>query len=381
MLTGGVGSPTIAVRVERPFSNNIEFNPIDYRFLHTYSNSVNVHVMTNGVPSVCLGNCTYSFHTYTELTSLSMSGSILMLGLSDPMSLGFTLNDINVTVQGRACTINPSGSISSFTCAMATNSDSTPILTAGSITPVVYVRPYGIANLQGVTVNRRLLVTTTPLSVSMVASSLSSTSGGNNGGYLISLHGSGFPFDKNMISISICGSLATIKNINNIQIDFYVPACGSLTAQTVTLTYGSLTDTSLTYTYTDASGTAPTISSLSPSSSNPAIKGALQITGNGFGSSASGVKVFLSNSTGKVYQLKVLSLNNTHIKAGLPGGNAGNYKVEVNVPSTGDSIVSSAGANNFAYELKITSISPSTGSFYGGTLLTITGVNFSPSLS
>lgn len=37
-------------------------------------------------------------------------------------------------------------------------------------------------------------------------------------------------------------------------------------------------------------------------------------------------------------------------------------------------------ANDFAYELAITSISPSTGAYYGGTLITITGINFAPNI-
>ena len=65
MLTGGSNSPTIAVVVERAFSTNLEFNPIDYRFLNTEGTGINVHVMTNGVPSVCTGNCGYAFDTYT----------------------------------------------------------------------------------------------------------------------------------------------------------------------------------------------------------------------------------------------------------------------------------------------------------------------------
>ena len=382
MLTGGQGSPTISVRVERAYSNNIEFNPVDYRFLNTPANSANIHVMTNGVPSVCLGDCSYNFNSYTEITSLSRSGSTLSLALSDPQSLNFTISDVKITVQGHLCRINPSSTISSISCTMATNTDSSPILTAGSMTPLVYVNPYGIANLSGATVSRRLLTAAvSPLNVPLVASSLSSTSGGNNGGYIISLHGSGFPQDKSQVSISICNSQATIEAINNIKIDFYVPACNSLTAQTVTLTFSSLTDSSLTYTYIDASSTAPTLSSISPTSCNPALKGALTINGNRFGTNVTAVKVFLSNSTGKVYQLKILSLTDTQIKAGLPGGNAGTYKVEVNVATTGDSLTFTVGANQFSYEVVINSISPSSGSYYGGTLLTITGTNFSTSTS
>jgi hypothetical protein len=36
------------------------------------------------------------------------------------------------------------------------------------------------------------------------------------------------------------------------------------------------------------------------------------------------------------------------------------------------------GSNLFTYELSISSISPTTGSIGGGSLITVTGVNFSP---
>lgn len=105
------------------------------------------------------------------------------------------------------------------------------------------------------------------------------------------------------------------------------------------------------------------------------------ISGNRFGSSSNGVKVFLSNATGKVYELNVLNMNDTYMRVGLPGGGAGTYFVEVNIPGNGDSVPATTNANRFRYLFNINSISPQTGSFYGGTLLTITGVNFSPSTS
>jgi hypothetical protein len=67
---------------------------------------------------------------------------------------------------------------------MATNTDSSPILVAGSVTPLVYINQYGIAGLKS---------TVSPLNIPMVANSLSVTTGGNNGGYVISLSGHGFP--------------------------------------------------------------------------------------------------------------------------------------------------------------------------------------------
>lgn len=53
--------------------------------------------------------------------------------------------------------------------------------------------------------------------------------------------------------------------------------------------------------------------------------------------------------------------------------------MQVGLPNTvGDSIVSTPGANAFSYLFTITSISPNTGSYNGGTLITIIGTNFSP---
>jgi hypothetical protein len=56
--------------------------------------------------------------------------------------------------------------------------------------------------------------------------------------------------------------------------------------------------------------------------------------------------------------------------------------VQITKPNTtGDSIAATADADAFQYLFSITSISPNTGSYNGGTLLTITGNNFSPEYS
>ena len=347
-LTGGSSPPTIEANLRRAYSSNLEFDPIDYRFLNTDSSSASVLVMTNGVPSVCTSSCGYAFLSSTEVTSLSYTGSTLSFGLSDPTPLNFAAGSVSVSVGGQPCT-TVSGAIGSLTCAMATNTDSTPILVAGSVTPVISVDPHGIA---------ALATGVTPLTVPLVASSLSTTTGGDNGGYLISLHGSGFPLDKSQISIQMCSKNATVKTINNIRADFYIPKCGTLGAQSVTITVGALTDSSLSFTYIDGSGTAPTITNLNPASSNPSIKGALEISGNQFGTNSSAVSVFLSNATGKIYQLSVLQSNNTYIKAGLPGGLAGNYTVEVNLEANGDSIPATSSADAFSYRFTISNVSP-----------------------
>ena len=128
---------------------------------------------------------------------MSVSGSTLSLALSDPKAINFAVGSITISVGGQPCTVNGGSTLASMTCSMATNTDSSPILVAGSITPLVSVPPYGIANLaNGVS----------PLSVSFSASSLSVATGGNNGGYLISLNGAGFPLNKKQMTISVCGN-------------------------------------------------------------------------------------------------------------------------------------------------------------------------------
>ena len=137
---------------------------------------------------------------------------------------------------------------------------------------------------------------------------------------MITLVGKGFPLDKSQMSITICSKTATIKAISNIDAQFYLPSCASTGSNPVTIAVGSLNDSSLNFSYVSASQVAPTILSLNPPTANPGVKGTLEINGQNFGTNASLVKVFLSNQTGKIYQLTILSLNETYIKVGLPGG-------------------------------------------------------------
>ncbi len=108
----------------------------------------------------------------------------------------------------------------------------------------------------------------------------------------------------------------------------------------------------------------------------------MNISGSNFGTNISDLNVYLTNSSGRVYQLKVIKITSTLITCGLPGGLPGNYSVQVNYPySTGDALLSANNTNLFSYESKITGVYPNFGSFFGGTLLTIVGFNFSPTYS
>lgn len=97
----------------------------------------------------------------------------------------------------------------------------------------------------------------------------------------------------------------------------------------------------------------------------------MNITGIGFGTDKNALRVDLANASGKVYPMRILQLNDTYIRVGIPGGLAGKYKVQVNMIGVGEIMPNSSTVNDFAYELVMTSVSPSTGSYYGGTLINI----------
>lgn len=101
-LSGGSSSssPTVTSINRRNYSSNLLVEPVDYRYLQTDASGINVHVKTNDIPSICTGNCAYSFNTYTEITTLSKAADVLTVALSDPTTVNFALNTITITVGG-----------------------------------------------------------------------------------------------------------------------------------------------------------------------------------------------------------------------------------------------------------------------------------------
>lgn len=163
--------------------------------------------------------------------------------------------------------------------------------------------------------------------IPLIVSSINSTSGGMNGGTINKVFGSGFTMDISQISITVCSKLATIKSSTFSQITFYMPSCEAAGNYTLSVTVGSTNTSSIIYQYLAPIG--PTILYITPSSSNPTAKKTLTIVGTGFGTNQSEIEVFLSNYTGKAYQLKIMNLTNTTIVVGLSGGIPGTYTVQV----------------------------------------------------
>mgnify|MGYP000977413162 FL=1 len=112
-----------------------------------------------------------------------------------------------------------------------------------------------------------------------------------------------------MATINICGVNAQIVSISSTQAKIIAPPCQNTNLQDITLSFnGKNATTQFTYINPNV---VSTIFSVSPQSASPVLKAIMTITGTGFGTNATAVKIYLQNSTGKVYQMRVLSINNT----------------------------------------------------------------------
>lgn len=175
LLGGKTGTtPQAVAATRRNFSTNLFVDPIDYRWMRTYSNKPNVRVTVNDIPSACNNDCTYTFVSdVPTITALSLSGSSLSIEITSSAPISAGLNDISVTLDGQLCA-NLTGTVNSFACDLPTNPDNTPVLTAGSHYPQVTISQLGLVSIDPI-VN--------PIIVDLSLSAVSTSTGGVNGGY------------------------------------------------------------------------------------------------------------------------------------------------------------------------------------------------------
>ena len=68
---------------------------------------------------------------------------MLTLGITDPLFVGYSLSDVVVELDGQVCEIT-TGTLGSFDCQLPTNSDGTPILSAGTYHASVSITGSGV---------------------------------------------------------------------------------------------------------------------------------------------------------------------------------------------------------------------------------------------
>ena len=194
------------------------------------------------------------------------------------------------------------------------------------------------------------------LTSSMTISSISPSSGSIHGGQKITISGGGYSGDVSDTSVVVGAAACTVLTVTPSEITCITSNCTESCGD-LEVTSNSVTEKSSDFSYLTAS--TPQVSTAVASGSDLTISGTL------FGTTAT---VMLKND-----ECSVTSSSDTQIVCTIPDIAGGQYPVIVNNPALGNS-------NNdilLTIELNLASISPATGSFGGGTVLTLTGVGFS----
>jgi hypothetical protein len=126
-----------------------------------------------------------------------------------------------------------------------------------------------------------------------------------------------------------------------------VPACATTGASNIQANYKTST-TTVGFTYNIAANSV-SVTAISPNSWSPVVKTVMNITGSGFGNDASQITVYLTNSSGNIYQMKILDITDTLLKVGVPGGLPGTFDVNVAKAGFGNAFPTPATANDFKY--------------------------------
>lgn len=169
-LTGGNATPSISYVLERDYSSNLLYQPVDDTFLFTASSVPTVHVKVNDILAISDKGYTFTFDSLA-ITQQTLTGAEIAVTISNPAGENFTIADLTVSMDGTACS-GVTGTLTSFTCDLEQNSDSSPVLSAGDHNVEVYVEGFGWVEHDG----------STPITVAFSLDSVTPSTGTDNGG-------------------------------------------------------------------------------------------------------------------------------------------------------------------------------------------------------
>jgi hypothetical protein len=204
--------------------------------------------------------------------------------------------------------------------------------------------------------------------------------GSTVGGLEVRLQGSYLPVSTSDRNITVKIGSSPCKVISSSNKEVLIETGPKIDSSEIRIMYNGQESVAFEgFVFDDSS--APTIESIDPHSWSPSLKRDILIKGLNFGSIKDDIKVTLFNMdpAGHSYELSVVSVKDNEILAVLGGGRTGKYKLTVTKRGVGKSLSKTEGADLFKYEILLDEVSPNSGSYLGGTVLTIKGKNFSPS--
>jgi hypothetical protein len=378
---GSVSTPAVLI-IDNSFvlpSNDLYYMPIPSDLLYTFSSNPEIRVKIGDYHASCRNsNCNYSVAAIDKspvIESFSITGQSLSINLASGYdtkedSALIIVANISIRFSKSKCTIS-SFSLPVIVCTLPTNADSTLNIAAGSIIPKVHLENRGY-----------FAVTASAMTVNLVLTSVTPSSGSLGGNTPIVIVGQGFSSET---VVTINNKPCKITSINNIEIFCNTPSKGSgNAAATIIITEGIVTQTSSSL-YTYDSALTPTITALSPNSASPVLKSDLVISASNIGLNSSDLEVSLigakADNTPIILPCTVNSVDATGLTCRLGGGPSGTYRVLITRKNIGDSLSDPVDANIFKYTITVTSINYTSGSKAGGQIITITGTNFSSILN
>ena len=355
--------------------------------LQASSDQLELSLQVGNFRALATGSAYFSYlaaSSVPQISAVTRSGSTITVVLDNVQVAGFSSSSIDlISYSGYPASISSISATGTqdqyeITAILATNGDSSPIIVAGNSYPEISITGIGFAVPSG-------SLTLADSNVLPAVSSISPTSGSIAGFTEVTISGNYFGYslaNSFGTTVTIGGAPCTITSLSNTQIECTTGA--SVDGSPLRITVNSMTkEFPGLFTYTSAG--AATVTGSSPASANPTLKTTLQIAGD-FGASpvVADYKVYLdaTDSNGAVtqygaYQCYTTSVSSTLLECVLAGGIASPtlYNVRVVVAGFGAAIPNPS-YPTFQFQVAVHSITPSSGSYAGGTVLQITGLNF-----
>lgn len=392
-ITGG--SPSIAQKVKvvpdfEPATSALVYLPIPSDFLRTINSLPQVNVQVGDMLAGCQPNdCDYRFlapesaPSVTKFWLYKSSGKI-KINIKMPVEsrrlaadaesdfeseYEFAKENVLVRFANSNCKVTFVSS-KKVVCKLPMTKAKELAIESGSYVPRVHWKGKGYLGVDAAV---------TPVEIPLKIKSVSPSKGSLGGGTIITISGTGFAANSsygNHSAVKIGDKECLIQSFSTTQIICETPENADASKENLTVEVnGNSASADFEYSHKET----PLVIGLSPKTASPVLKNDLVIDGVNFGSDKKALQVILEHLhlPGVEYECNVTRTTDDQVTCRLGGGKTGNYRVKIRKNGVGYSMAGSVGADTFTYESRIFTVSPARGSIAGGTVLTITGSNFS----
>ena len=364
--------PTITVEKTQVGRTNVFLAPIPTEFLRVPVSSPEFIVYSGGVRShVAEGaSASYTVLQSPTVTSGSINGQSIDFTVTYPSYIPppTDITGLTVTVDGVSCTVTQV-SAEGLVCDLPVGT--TP--TAGPVDVKVYWDAFGYF-----ATSSPLILTNGPTAG---ITGVEPTSAPQTGGTSITVTGTGFGSIDNTV-VTLNGVAAEVVSVSSTSITFICPdltstgSPGPTPIEIVTNTISLTANGFSTYL-----STAPSILSLNVTSISPVktsyIQGTLANNPSTTASDYTAVLVSTDSTGNPNIPCYVFKVQSDSFVCAIAGGKQGAYKLVLTHATLGNSHETPA----VLVQILVSSVSPTSGSSFGGTEITIQGENFSPVLN